>query len=83
MPRIGPGTIVRLLLASFLVGLALAFLDITPRELFAWIRQLACEIAADFWAWVSWAMSYVLVGAVVVVPVWLVALLWRSLRRRG
>lgn len=83
MPRIGFATILRLVLASFLVGLALAFLDITPHELFALLRRLAGELAADFWSWVSWALSYVLVGAVVVVPLWLLGLLWRMLRRRS
>ncbi len=83
MPRITFATIVKLLIASFLVGLGLALFDVTPREVVAWGRDLLREIAADFWGWASWALSYVLLGAVVVVPVWAVFYLLRALRRRS
>ncbi len=83
MPRITFATVFKLLLASFLVGLVLAFFDVTPREVLAWAGNLAREIAADFWGWVSWALSYVLIGAVVVVPVWAVFYFLRLLRRRS
>lgn len=82
MPKITLATIVKLVLASFLVGMALAFLDVTPHELFAWLRGLAAGIVADFWGWVSWGASYVLIGAVVVVPLWLLSLAWKALRGR-
>ncbi len=83
LPRITFATVVKLLIASFLVGLLLALFDITPREVMAWGRELIRDIAADFWGWVSWALSYILLGAVVVLPVWAVFYLLKALRRRS
>jgi len=84
------GTLLRLLLASLVVGLVLTWLDIEPNELvgraraaFAWglteLRALTgglVESAGD-------VVGYVLVGAVVVVPIWLLSLLLKAIRRRG
>ncbi|HFA59429.1 MAG TPA: hypothetical protein ENJ83_01925 [Rhodospirillales bacterium] len=83
MPRITFATVLKLLIASFLVGLVLALFDVTPREVLAWARGLLRELASDFWGWVNWALSYVLIGAVVVVPIWAISYLFKALRRRS
>ena len=83
MPRITFATVLKLLIASFLVGLVLALFDVTPREVLAWARVLLRELASDFWGWVNWALSYVLIGAVVVVPIWAISYLLKALRRRS
>jgi hypothetical protein len=82
MPRITPGTIVRVLLLCFVVGLILAFLDVDPRNLFHDLIRLGRELFDMSIDFVNWAGKYVWMGAVVVVPVWAVVLLYRYLRGR-
>jgi hypothetical protein len=82
MPKITLATLFKLVLASFLVGLALAVFDVTPHELLGWLRRLAAAVAADLWGWLAWAVSHVLIGALVVVPLWLLSLAWRAIRRK-
>lgn len=76
-------TVVKLLLASLAVGLVLSALDITSfKEVFAGISELtryAVDQGGDF---AAWAFGYIVLGAAVVVPVWLVIALFRRLRQR-
>jgi hypothetical protein len=83
-------TLLQLLIASFVVGLVLNWLDLEPTDLvararaglvYAWAQLRALtggllDSAGD-------VVGYVLIGAVVVVPIWLVSVAWRALRRRG
>ncbi|NKB56341.1 MAG: hypothetical protein GKS00_08400 [Alphaproteobacteria bacterium] len=80
MPRITPGTVVKLLIMSLLVGLVLAFLNIDPQNILQSARdgvEALMKMGVDFF---GWAFKYVLIGAVVVVPIWLALFLWRYLR---
>lgn len=74
-------TILKLLVLSLLVGLVMSWLDLTPLDLVANLG----EHARAFFDWmrrfVGWAVDYVLLGAMVVVPVWLLLLLVNRLRR--
>ena len=74
--RVTVGTVVRLALASLAVGLVLAVLGVTPVD----VLEGASGVVKGAWDAVSgvlgWAGSYVLLGALVVLPVWLVAYLW-------
>ena len=82
MPRITVGTIVKLLIASLCVGLLLAFLNITPQQLyrdgFARLEGLFAWAVSVF----GEAFSYILLGAVVVVPIWLAFYLLKALKAR-
>ncbi len=81
-PSVTPGTIFRVVLVCFLVGLVLSFLDVDLRNLFDDLVGLArklFELSVDFF---GWAISYVLLGAAVVLPIWAVILLFRFLRSR-
>lgn len=82
MPRGVIATAVKLILASLAVGLVLSALDITSGEVFNRIVALtrrAVAIAGDL---AAWALDYIIVGAAVVVPIWLVLALIRQLRGR-
>jgi sulfite exporter TauE/SafE len=81
LPPVGLGTLVRLLLWSLAVGLVLALLDLSPRELLVWARDTAGGLVAELELYTGRAVSYVLLGAVIVVPIWAVTYLWRALRR--
>lgn len=63
-------TIVKLAIASLLVGMALAFFDITPQRLLENLGSTVVDIYRLVLRFVRWAFDYILIGAVVVVPVW-------------
>jgi type IV secretory pathway VirB6-like protein len=81
LPRVTVGTLVRLLLASLAVGAAMALLGVTPRDILAYATGFTREVVENAAAWVGTAVSYVLLGAVIVIPIWLLSLLFRSFRR--
>ena len=82
MPRITFGTIARILLASLAVGMAMAFFEVQPADLLSWLTTGVSDALANAGAWIGWAVKYVLLGAVVVVPIWRVWHLLLYLRRR-
>ncbi|MCL6705450.1 DUF6460 domain-containing protein [Pseudomonas sp. R2.Fl] len=61
----------KILLASLLAGIALTFLDVTIEKLLGLVG-LTPEIVLDFGRrLVAWAGPTMLLGAVVILPVWL------------
>lgn len=80
MPRITGSTIIKLLIFSLLVGLILAWLNVGPQDVF----QYGIENAEKIFNWAvdlfGSALTYILLGAVVVIPIWLVFYLLRALR---
>jgi hypothetical protein len=83
------GTLLKLLLASLVVGIVLTWLDVEPTDLVAQARAAFAGAVAfvragvdDLGATASDLVGYTLVGAVIVVPVWLLSLLIRRLRQR-
>lgn len=84
------GTLLRLLFASLVVGLVLAWLDVEPGSLLARARAAflqAIELVRGLLGSLIDSggdlVGYVLMGAVIVIPVWLLSLLWRAFRRRS
>jgi Na+/H+-dicarboxylate symporter len=72
MPANIRDTVLKIVLFSFIIGLLLSFFDINPTELlrnFGATAEKIFEIVADI---IEWGVKYVLLGAVVVVPIWLV-----------
>ena len=65
-------TIIKLAVASLVVGWLLSFFEIDPRNLIENFGETAPEIFAIVASFVEWAVPYVLLGAVVVLPIWLV-----------
>lgn len=70
-------TTIKLLLASLVVGVALAFLDIAPREVFKDIGLTPEDVVNYLDRGVSWAVPHVILGAIVTVPVWLIVHMFR------
>jgi hypothetical protein len=82
MPSSIRDTIIKLVLFSFVIGLLLSFFDIDPAELlknFGATAEKIFEIVADI---IEWGVKYVLLGAVVVIPIWLVIFAIGKLRGR-
>lgn len=83
------GWIVRTLLLCFVVGLVLSFLDINPASIltntWATLRDIG-QLARDAFLWAldafRWALPYILIGAVIVVPLSLLGAVLRWSRTR-
>jgi hypothetical protein len=82
MQRSVLSTIVRLAILSLIVGFALAFFGIDPRDLVTSLGTTVVSIYELVLRFVEWSVKYILIGAVVVVPIWLVFFLIRVARNR-
>lgn len=82
MERSVVSTILRLAILSLLVGLALAFFDISPRALVENLGETVVDIYEVVLSFVRWSLKYVALGAVVVLPIWLVFFLIRLAKKR-
>ena len=82
MPTNVKDTIIKLCVASLIVGLLLGFFDIDPRELLAEFGDTVQKIFSIVASVVEWAVKYLLLGAVVVLPIWLIFFLIGRLRGR-
>jgi hypothetical protein len=76
------GVLVRLVLLSIVVGIVLSALGLQPRDLVTYIQTMIRRIANMGFGAVETAFAYFLAGAVVVVPIWLIARLLTGLRKR-
>ncbi len=75
-------TVVKLAVISLLVGMALAFFNITPQSLPENLGGTVIEIYRLVLRFLRWALEYILIGAVVVLPIWLALYLVRMARRK-
>jgi hypothetical protein len=76
-------TVVKLAVISLLVGMALAFFDITPQRLLENLGSTVIEIYRLVLSFLRWALEYILIGAVVVLPIWLALYLVRVARKKA
>jgi len=72
--------LVRLIFVSLIVGALLMWLDIRPYEIFDAMHRLAFRIWNLGFGAVRLVLEYVIAGAVIVVPLWLIL---RLLNSRG
>tara|TARA_E500000331_G_scaffold265053_1_gene256242 strand:- start:590 stop:841 length:252 start_codon:yes stop_codon:yes gene_type:complete len=82
MPKITVSTIVKLIIACLLVGLVLSTLDVDPRNILAIgqaVIEWLIEVGGEFFAR---ALTYILIGAIVVIPIWVVMYLLRAVKSR-
>ena len=82
MPQLNVGTLVKLLIASLVVGMIMAFLGVTPRDVLGYVTGFANEAMNNAATWAGSAISYVLLGAVIVIPIWLLSVLFKTFNRR-
>ena len=69
---------IRLGLLSVVVGLLLSVFGITPRNFFRSIGQFARYVYDLGFGAVEWLFDYMVLGAMLVVPIWLVLRLLRA-----
>ncbi len=65
-------TVVQLVIWSVVVGVVLSALGITPFNLFERLGLIARRISDLGFDAVHWGVQYLVLGAVIVVPVWLI-----------
>ena len=75
-------TIVKIVVVSLLVGWGLTVFDVTPQKLMANLGGTVQDIFEIMVSMFSWAVPYILLGAVVVVPIWIVIKLWAFAKAR-
>ena len=75
------GGIVRLLLLCLVVGLILSFFDITPQHIVTDTLRTIRSIYDLLFGAVHWAVPYILLGAVIVIPVAVISLMMRRRRQ--
>lgn len=74
--------VVRLILLSVLVGVVLSVLGLNPFNIFESFRALVIGIWNMGFDAIEWLLRYFLLGAVIVIPVWIVMRLVNAPRGR-
>ncbi|MBR0894178.1 hypothetical protein JQ616_04385 [Bradyrhizobium tropiciagri] len=72
----------RLILLSILVGVVLAAIGLDPWNILTSIRRLFQSLWDLGFDAISWAWRYFLLGAVIVIPIWLLSRLFGAPRGR-
>ena len=78
-------TLIQLAIASVIVGAIFSFLGLGPKEfwngIFNGVKNLLSTIGESFGEIVLNLATYLVIGAAVVIPVWLIAKLWSGRKR--
>jgi Family of unknown function (DUF6460) len=69
---------IRLALISVVVGLLLSVFGITPRNFFQTLDGLARYVYDMGFGAIEWLLQYMVLGAMIVIPIWLIARLLRA-----
>ncbi len=73
-------TVIRLAIISLVLGLLLSFFSVNPQDLLEMLGSTALGIFNAVARVLEWSVQYILIGVIVVAPVWLVIKAWRVLR---
>lgn len=77
------GVILRLALISIVVGIVMKALGIDLGNFFQRINELLRNIYDLGFGAIEWVLEYLLLGALVVVPIWIVARLFGATRSKS
>lgn len=75
------GVVIRLVLLSIIVGVVMSALGITPANVFYHLDLLVRRIYDMGFGSIEWLLQHFLIGAVIVIPIWLIARIIRMARR--
>lgn len=76
------GVVLRLVLLSIVVGVVLSALGVTPANFFYHIEVLLRRIYDLGFGALDWLLQYLLLGAIVVIPIWIVTRFLKAFGRR-
>jgi hypothetical protein len=74
--------VVRLILLSIVIGVLLSALGLDPWNILQSVERLVRRLLDLGWDAVAWLWRYFLLGAVLVIPIWLIVRLFRSTQGR-
>ena len=63
--------LIRLILLSILVGVILSVIGLDPFDIWRSLERLVRSVWNMGWDAINWLLRYFLLGAVIVVPIWL------------
>ena len=72
----------KLILLSILIGVVLSAIGLDPRDIVSSITRLIRDIWNMGFDAIRWLWQYFLLGAVIVIPIWLILRLMRAPRGR-
>jgi NADH:ubiquinone oxidoreductase subunit 5 (subunit L)/multisubunit Na+/H+ antiporter MnhA subunit len=75
------GVLIKLILLSILVGFVLTVIGLDPRNIFWSIETLVRSIFNLGFDAFEWLWRYLLLGAVIVIPIWLIMRVVKSRKR--
>ena len=79
-----PGRIaIQLVAMSFIVGIILSVLGVSPYDILNGLERLVRRVYNMGFDTIEWIFRYFLLGAVVVVPIWLIMRFLKMGRRTG
>jgi len=70
--------VVRIILLSILVGVILSAIGLDPRDIWQSLERLVRSVWNMGWDAVVWAWRYFLLGAAIVVPIWILVRLAKA-----
>jgi hypothetical protein len=73
-------TVIKIALASLLVGVALSAMNITADQVLRDIGLTPERIMAMLQTGITWALPHLILGSMVIVPVWVIIYLFRPPR---
>lgn len=76
-------TFFRLIVLSIVVGVVLALFGLSPFELIDTLRAAVLRIYRMGFDAFGWLFQYFLLGAVIVIPIWLISRLWKMMSSGG
>jgi hypothetical protein len=74
-------TMFRLIVLSVVVGVVLALFGLSPLELLDSLRVTLLRLYHMGFSAFGWLFQYFLLGAVIVIPIWLIGRLWSMANR--
>ena len=74
------GVAIRLIILSIVVGIVLSAMGITPQNVLYKLQILIKRIYDLGFGAIDWLIGYFIIGAIVVIPIWLVIRLVSGLR---
>ena len=76
------GALVRLILVSILVGVVLSAFGLDPWNILPSLKRVVLDIWDMGFDAIRWIWRYFLLGAIIVIPIWLIMRLMRTPRGR-
>ncbi len=77
MPQNFARTVLKVVVWSLIIGMLLATFDIDPQALLEGLGGTVQNIFGVVAGFVEWTVPYILLGAVVVIPLWLIRTVYR------